>query len=170
MTKAIFGKYIDYDEEEKLAHIYVKADMLMPLNISLEDGSDLDLIEKEQCVASIWSNEYYSLGVYTPQEWEKDGGLPSPRKLIPSGTFPADSYKNPNWEENFKQNATVIFSGTVIIAERTIDPVEEDPRWKLLIDCYGISFWLYYYEDELVEPGYIADGVAWLSGKLKRAK
>lgn len=170
MTHAKFGFYEDYDDDEKLARIYVSVDDLpfpIPVNISLEDGSDMDLNEDEICEGTIWSDEYWNLRILTPEECLQSGyQTTAPHSLIPSGTFPA----NPKDEETFKQNATVIFKGVVLEVKKTIDPGGNDPKYKLLIEAYGLTFWLYYYGDDDVEPGYIADGMCWIYGKLKRAK
>lgn len=170
MTTAKFGFYEDYDETEKLARIYISIDDLpvpMPVNISLEDGSDMDLIKDEICEATIWSDEYWGLSVVTPEERLQSGyKTTTPHSLIPSGTFPA---KPEDWE-TFKQNATICFTGVVTEADKTVDPGEEDPKYKLYIEAYGLTFWLYYYGDDDVEPGYIAEGTCWIYGKLRRTK
>ncbi len=170
MTKAKFGFYKDYDEREKLARIYITVDDLpfsMPVNISLEDGSDMDLNEDENCEATIWSDEYRNLGILTPEECLQSGyKTTAPHSLIPSGTFPG----NPKNNESFEQNATIIFTGVVVEAEKTVHSGEDDPKYKLLIEAYGLTFWLYYYGNDYVEPGYIADGMCWIYGKLKRTK
>ena len=169
MTKATFGSYIDYDETEKLARIYVSendASPSIPLNVSLEDGSDVDLVEGESCEVSIWSNEYSDLGVYTPEECAEQGfGSVLPHKLIPSGTFPAD----PSKEREFTQNATIVFTAVVLEAEKTVDPEDDEPCYKLLLEAYGLTFSLLYFGHGPVEPGYVVDGTAWIYGKLKRA-
>ena len=144
MTKAKFGFYEDYDNIEKLARIYVTVDDLpfpMPVNISLEDGSDMDLNEDEYCEATIWSDEYWNLNILTPEERLQSGyRTTTPHSLIPSGTFSA----KPEEEETFKQNATIIFRGVVLETVKTVDPGVDEPKCKLLIEAYGLSLWLYY--------------------------
>ena len=168
MTKAKFGFYMDYDETEKLARIYASK-IRMPINITLEEGSDLDLKEGDPCEVLIWSDEYESLSVSSLEEWgDPDAALNPPRMLIPSGTFAADFTVNPDWKKTFRQNGTISFTGSVICAERIHSPKNDDPKWKLFIESFELSFWLYFFEDKHVEPGYIVDGEAWLSGKLKR--
>jgi len=167
MAQASFGFYVD-SGEEKLARIYSK--IYMPLNITLDEGSDLNLSEREPCEVDIWSNEYEELGIYSLEEWgDPNAASNPPRRLIPCGTFAANFAEDSNWEENFKQNGTIIFTGSVIEAERINNPKEGDPKWKLLVESFKLSFWLYYYGDSPIEPGYIVNGVAWLHGKLKRA-
>ena len=167
VTQASFGFYLDCGER-KLARIYTETETI-PLNLMLEEGSDLTLDTGDLCEADIWSNEYEDLWFSSPEEWGPGTAENPPRSLIPSGTFAADFAEDPNWEEHFIQNETILFTGSVIEAERIEKPGADDPKWRLLIESFELSFWLYYYGDTPIEPGYVVDGVAWLRGTLKRA-
>lgn len=75
MAQASFGFYVD-SGEEKLARIYSK--IYMPLNITLDEGSDLNLSEREPCEVDIWSNEYEELGIYSLEEWGDPNAASNP--------------------------------------------------------------------------------------------
>ncbi len=61
-----------------------------------------------------------------------------------------------------------LFSDIVREAERNPEPEEDAPVWRLRIETYALSFDLYYFEDELVQPGYLVQGQVWLYGMLRR--
>ena len=161
-TKVIFGSYIEYDEQETLARVNTLEDEV-PLNISLKDGSDMDLKENESCSVHLWTNDY-AIDIYsTEKEYNRQNIHMAPISMIPTGTFPA----NPD-EKDFKQNASILFSGIVKEIERNPDPREGAPIWRLGIETYPFYFDLFYYEDEPVVKGNLVHGRAWLYGTLKR--
>lgn len=161
-TKVIFSGYIEYDEQETLARVNTLEDEV-PLNISLKDGSDMDLMENESCSVHLWTNDY-AIDIYsTEKEYDRQKTHMAPISMIPTGTFPA----NPD-EKDFKQNASILFSGIVKEIERNPDPREGAPIWRLGIETYPFYFDLFYYEDEPVVKGNLVHGRAWLYGTLKR--
>ena len=87
----------------------------------------------------------------------------APISMIPMGTFSA----NPE-QKDFRQNAMILFTGIVREAERNPEPEEDAPVWRLRIETYALSFDLYYFEDELVQPGYLVHGQVWLYGAVRR--
>lgn len=163
MEKVTFDGYIDYDEAEKLARVST-LEGAVPVNISLEEDSDWDLKEGELCNAQLWSNDY-SVTVYpSEEEYSKADTHMAPISMIPMGTFPAD----PD-QKDFKQSAMILFTGIVKEVERNPDPEDGAPVWRLRIETYAMAFDLYYFEDELIEPGFLVHGQLWLYGTLKRA-
>ena len=162
MNKTVFGGYMEFSEEETLARVYM-SDEEIPVNISLEAGSDMDLKSGEQCDVLPWSDDY-EVSVYpSEEEYSKSGSHMATISMIPMGTFPADPE-----QEDFKQNAFILFTGIVREVERNPEPEEGTPLWRLRIETYSFSFDLYYFEDEPIEPGFIVHGRAWLYGTLKR--
>ena len=89
----------------------------------------------------------------------------APVSMIPIGTFPA----NPE-QDDFQQNAMILFTGFVREVERNPEPEDGAPFWKIRIETYGLVFDLYYFEDEPVEPGYLIHGRAWLYGRLHKSE
>ena len=161
--KVIFGCFMQFDEKETLARIYVTEDEV-PVNISVGNDSDTDLKNGEECAAFFWSDDY-EVSVYpTEEEYERsDTHHMATISMIPAGTFPADPGR-----EDFKQTALILFTGIVKEVDRNPAPKEGDPLWRLRIETYGLSFDLYRYEDEPVAPGYIVHGQVWLYGVLKK--
>ena len=164
MNEAVFGEYMAYSGEETLARIYL-GDEKIPVNISLEEGSDPDLESGMICSAEIWSNEY-EIGVYSSEEeYEEEETGMATVSMIPMGTFPADEK-----QENFTQNAFVLFTGIVREVEPNPAPKEDDPLWRLRIETYALTFDLFYYENEPVEIGSVVEGQVWLRGTLRGLK
>ena len=163
MNKTIFGGYMEYSEEETLARIYLGDDEV-PVNISLDEGSDMDLENGVDCSVEFWSNDY-DVSIYpSEEEYEKSDTKMATISMIPMGTFPA----NPE-QEDFQQNAMVLFTGIVREVERNPKPVEGAPIWRLQVETYSFTFDLFYFEDAPVELGFIVHGRAWLYGTLKKA-
>ena len=154
-----FGHYIDYDERETLARIYTEDEV--PLNVSLDAGSDMDLKAEEPCSAAFWSNDY-EVSVYPSEEAYYQAAEQAAQMasiaMIPMGTFSPE-----------QQTAAILFSGIVREVERNPEPQEGMPLWRLRIETYAFHFDLYYYQDEPVAPGYVIHGQAWLYGKVTRA-
>lgn len=162
-TYVSFVEYINCIETKRLARVKTP-EYDIPVNVSLEESSDPDLCEGQHCTVQLWSNEY-SISIYSSvEEYRKDGTGWAPISLVPSGTFPADLKR-----KDFKQNATIVFTGIVREAERTPLTEEDAPTWRLRIETLGFMFDLYYYGDKILEPGFVVDGVVWLYGTLKRA-
>ena len=158
----VFKRYIQYSEEETLAAVLASQDMV-PVNISLDEGSDMNLETGDECVAELWSNDY-EVSIYSnEEEYRAAGTNMAPISMIPMGTFPA----NPG-QKDFRQNAMILFTGIVREAERNPEPEEDAPVWRLRIETYALSFDLYYFEDELIQPGYLVHGQVWLYGALRR--
>jgi len=158
----VFKSYIQYSEEETLAAVLASLDMV-PVNISLDEGSDMNLETGDECVAELWSNDY-EVSIYSNEEEYRDAGTSmAPISMIPMGTFPA----NPR-QKDFRQNAMILFTGIVREAERNPEPEEDAPVWRLRIETYALSFDLYYFEDALVQPGYLVHGQVWLYGAVRR--
>ena len=163
MTKVTFSAYMDYDETESLARVMLEEEV--PLNISLLQGSDMDLREGEPCEVSLWTNDY-EISVYdSEEEYSREEPNFAPLSMIPVGTF------LPGPEQNDTcQSAAILFSGIVREAERNPDLQEGDPNWRLAVETYGMEFDLFSYEEEAPAPGCILHGHAWIYGRLKRAK
>ena len=158
----VFKSYIQYSEEETLAAVLASQDMV-PVNISLDEGSDMNLETGDECVAELWSNEY-EVSIYSSEEEYRAAGTNmAPISMIPMGTFPANPV-----QKDFRQNAMILFTGIVREAERNPEPEEDAPVWRLRIETYALSFDLYYFEDELVQPGYLVHGQVWLYGAVRR--
>ena len=165
MCKAVFDAYMKYDEDETLARVIVGEDEV-PLNISLLDGSDRDLAQGEACGAFLWSTDYEMTAYPTEEEYyEKDDSHMASVSMIPMGTFPAEPE-----QEDFQQNAFILFSGIVREAERNPQPEEGAPLWRLQVETYALTFDLFSFEEEQILPGAVVHGHAWLYGKLKRTK
>ena len=161
MNKTVFGGYMELNEEETLARVYMSDDEV-PVNISLDEESDMALETGVDCSVDLWSNEY-EVSIYpSEEEYEKADTKMATISMIPMGTFPA----NNEWE-NFKQNAFVLFTGIVREVERNPEPEEGAPLWRLRIETYSFAFDLFYFEDEPFEPGFIVHGRVWLYGTLK---
>lgn len=161
MNKTVFGGYMEYSEEETLARIYLGDDEV-PVNISLDEVSDMDLENGVDCSVEIWSNDY-DVSIYpSEEEYEKSDTKMATISMIPMGTFPA----NPE-QEGFRQNAMVLFTGIVREVEQNPTPEEGTPLLRLRIETYSFTFDLFYFEDAPVEPGFIVHGRAWLYGILK---
>ena len=160
--KVIFGGFMQFDENETLARIYVTEDEI-PVNISVGNDSDTDLKNGEECTAFFWSDDYEVSVFPSESDYEQLGTHMDTISMIPAGTFPADPGR-----EDFKQNALILFTGIVKEVEGNPAPKEGDPLWRLRIETYGLSFDLYRYEDEPVAPGYIVHGQVWLYGVLKK--
>lgn len=160
--KATFKAYLDYDERERLARLELEEGV--PLNISLDRGSDTDLREGEICTVRLWTNDY-SVDVYeTEAEYREAETQMDTLSMIPTGTFPADPK-----EPDFRQAASILFSGIVRGVVRNPEPKEGEPVCMLRIETFAMSFDLFYFADEPLEPGSILHGEAWLYGTLKRA-
>ena len=160
--KASFKAYMDYDERERLARLELEDGI--PLNVSLDGGSDTDLREGEACTVRLWTNDY-AVDVYETEEAYREA---EPRmdtlSMIPTGTFPSDPE-----ERNFRQTAAILFSGIVRGVVRNPEPKEGEPVCMLRIESCAIDFDLFYFGGEPLEPGSILHGEAWLYGTLKRA-
>ncbi len=162
----IFNSYLEYSEEETLARVQTPVEeLLVPINISLDEGADMDLKEGELCSAALWSNDYEVEIFSSEDEYRKSGTQMAPVSMIPIGTFPA----NPE-QDDFQQNAMILFTGFVREVERNPEPEDGAPFWKIRIETYGLVFDLYYFEDEPVEPGYLIHGRAWLYGRLHKSE
>ena len=95
----IFGNYMDYSENETLARVYVSTDdVRVPVNISLDEGSDVTLREGDLCDAVLWSNDYDVQIFASDEEYRKADTQMAPVSMIPMGTFPA----NPD-QKDFQQ-------------------------------------------------------------------
>ncbi len=161
-----FGNYMDYSEDEALARVYVSADdVKVPVNISLDESSDVTLREGDRCDAVLWSNDYDVQFFASDEEYRKADTQMAPVSMIPMGTFPA----NPD-QKDFKQNAMILFTGFVREVEQNSEPEDGAPIIRIRIETYGLTFDLYYFEEEPVEPGYLVHGRAWLYGALQKAK
>ncbi len=162
MTKVTFSAYMDYDETETLARVMLEEGI--PLNISILQGSDMDLREGEACEVSLWTNDY-EISVYdSEEEYSREEPNFAALSMIPAGTFLPDPEENDS-----RQSAAILFSGIVREAERNPDPQEEDPNWRLAVETYGMDFDLFSYDEEAPAPGSILHGHAWIYGTLKRA-
>ena len=162
----IFDSYIDYDENETLARVRVPAEELeVPVNISLDKGSDMNLKTGDLCEAALWSNDYEVQIFASDDEYRKAGTQMAPVSMIPMGTFSP----NPD-QEDFQQNAMILFTGFVREAERNPEPEDGAPIWRIRIETYGLIFDLYYFKDEPVEPGYLVHGRAWLYGEVHKVE
>ncbi len=163
MTKGTFSAYMDYDETETLARVMLEEGI--PLNISILQGSDMDLREGEACEVSLWTNDY-EISVYdSEEEYSREEPNFAALSMIPAGTF------LPGPEENdSRQSAAILFSGIVREAERNPDPQEGAPNWRLAVETYGMGFDLFSYDEEAPASGSILHGHAWIYGTLKRAK
>ena len=162
----IFGNYMDYSENETLARVYVSTDdVRVPVNISLDEGSDVTLREGDLCDAVLWSNDYDVQTFASDEEYRKADTQMAPVSMIPMGTFPA----NPD-QKDFQQNAMILFTGFVRAVERNPEPEDDAPIYRIRIETYGLTFDLYYFEDEPVEPGYLVHGRVWLYGELHRSE
>lgn len=168
MNKAVFGCYMDYDEEETLARINLIEDggLEVPVNVSLDDESDMDIENGERCEAELWSNEY-EVSFYPSEEayYKADTSQMAAISMIPMGTFPASSEE----EKDYKQNAMILFTG--IVREVAVNPNREtdEPKYWLRIETFALTFDLYYYGTETVEPGFLVHGEVWLYGQINRA-
>ena len=162
----IFNSYLEYSEEETLARVQTPVEeLLVPINISLDEGANMDLKEGDLCSAALWSNDYEVEIFSSEDEYRKSGTKMAPVSMIPIGTFPA----NPE-QDDFQQNAMILFTGFVREVERNPEPEDGAPFWKIRIETYGLVFDLYYFEDEPVEPGYLIHGRAWLYGRLHKSE
>ena len=47
--------------------------------------------------------------------------------------------------------------------------IDDKPLLRMLIETYALTFNLFCYEDEPVEPGFIVHGQVWLNGELRKA-
>jgi len=160
----IFNSYLEYSEDEMLARVQVQTeDLPVPVNISLDEGSDMNLEEGDSCEAALWSNEYEVKIFSSDDEYRKAGTQMAPVSMIPIGTFPA----NPD-QEDFQQNAMIYFTGFAREVERNPNPEEGAPVWRIRVETYGLTFDLFYFEDEPVAPGYLVHGRAWLYGELHK--
>ena len=168
MEKYLFGNYIDFDENETLARIYLPDDdapASVPLNVSIDGDSDMDLQAYDFCTAYFWTNDYKVTVYKSEEDFEKANPRFSTKSMIPMGTFgPAED------NENNQQNAMILFSGFVREVVKNPEPQEGSPRIMLRIESYAMSFDLYYFEDDEIKPGYILYGQAWLYAQLKRAE
>ena len=164
MDEMVFRGYMKYSEDETLAGLNVSKDEV-PVNISLDHGSDMDLAMGDACKAELWSNEY-EVNLYpSEEEYLKAETHMAPISMIPIGTFPIIP-DNP--DQIIQQNAWILFTGIVREVERNPEPEDGMPIWRIKIDTYALSFDLFYYEDENVEPGFLVHGRAWLYGTLSR--
>ena len=163
MTKVTFSAYMDYDETETLARVMLEEGI--PLNISILQGSDMDLREGEACEVSLWTNDY-EISVYdSEEEYSREEPNFAALSMIPAGTF----LPGPE-EKDSRQSAAILFSGIVREAERNPDPQEGAPNWRLAVETYGMDFDLFSYDEEAPAPGSILHGHAWIYSTLKRAK
>lgn len=160
----IFNSYLEYSEDEMLARVQVQTeDLPVPVNISLDEGSDMNLEEGDSCEAALWSNEYEVKIFSSDDEYRRAGTQMAPVSMIPIGTFPT----NPD-QEDFQQNAMIYFTGFAREVERNPEPEEGAPVWRIRVETYGLTFDLFYFEDEPVAPGYLVHGRTWLYGALHR--
>lgn len=162
-VKVSFGTYIDFAETETLARVYSVKDEV-PVNISLDDRSDMNLEAGDICEAKLYSTEYEITIFPNEEEYRKSDINMAPVSMIPRGTFPADPT-----QKIFRQNALIIFSGKVKEVEWNPRPKEDEPLMRMLIETYALTFNLFCYEDEPVEPGFIVHGTVWLNGELRKA-
>ena len=162
MTKVRLGSCFDYDGEQMARLTILDAEMEIPINISIGDNTEQNLTVGEVYDAEIWTDEY-ELSIHTPEDSLAQVGSKEPATLIPSGTFPAD----PNNKE-FKENGMIIFTGVVRSIECYPDADEDDPKCKLTIEAYCLTFDLYYFGDDHVKVGYVIDGSCWLYGNLSK--
>ncbi len=162
----IFNSYLEYSEEETLARVQTPVEeLLVPINISLDEGADMDLKEGDLCSAALWSNDYEVEIFSSEDEYRQSGTQMAPVSMIPIGTFPA----NPE-QDDFRQNAMILFTGFVREVERNPEPEDGAPFWKIRIETYGLVFDLYYFEDEPIEPGYLLHGRVWMYGRLHKSE
>ena len=161
MMSVTFRAYMDYDERERLARIELEDGI--PLNVSLDGGSDADLREGESCSVRLWTNDY-AVDVFASEEEYRETENPMDTlSMIPTGTFPADP-ETPN----SRQSASILFSGIVRGVVRNPEPKEDEPLCMLRIETYGASFDLFFFGDEAPGTGSVINGEAWLYGTLKR--
>lgn len=161
-TKFKFGAYMPLNDTDTLARIYTYEDEV-PVNICLDaDWSDWDLEQSDICEGKLWSDEYEVEFFQNEEEYQKSGINMAPVAMIPCGTFPAD----PD-QQNFQQNALIFFSGKVKEVEWNPRPKDDKPLLRMLIETYALTFNLFCYEDEPVEPGFIVHGTVWLNGELR---
>ncbi len=162
MTTAVFRAYLDYDERERLARLELEDGI--PLNISLDRGSDTDLREGERCTVRLWTNDY-AVDVYASEEEYREAALPTDLlSMIPTGTFPSDPK-----DMYSGQAASILFSGIVREVVRNPAPKEGEPVCMLQVETYAMRFDLFSFEDDGIEPGFVLHGEAWIFGTLKRA-
>lgn len=162
----IFNSYLEYSEDETLARVETPVEeLLVPINISLDEGADMDLKEGDLCSAALWSNDYEVEIFSSEDEYRKSGTQMAPVSMIPIGTFSA----NPE-QDDFQQNAMILFTGFVREVERNPEPEDGAPFWKIRVETYGLVFDLYYFEDEPIEPGYLIHGRVWLYGRLHKSE
>ena len=163
-TRFRFGAYMPLNETDTLARIYSYEDEV-PVNICLDaDWSDWDLEQCDICEAKLWADEYEIKIFPNEEEYQKADINMAPISMIPCGTFPAD----PD-QQNFQQNALILFSGKVKEVEWNPRPKDDKPLLRMLIETYALTFNLFCYEDEPVEPGFIVHGQVWLNGELRKA-
>ncbi len=165
VCEAYFGELITFDEEETLARLYFPNDGPdVPVNISLADVSDVDLREGETCEVRLWSDEYVDLAVCSDEEeYLRTDPKMAPVSMIPMGTFSIDPEQT-----DFQQNAMIYFTGIVKEAWSFPELQEDDPTQRLRIETFALTFDLFYYGDEPVEPGSIVQATVWLYGRVNR--
>ena len=147
MTKVELRGYFDLENEQMARLKMLDAELDIPINISLGDETERNLTSGKAYLAEIWTDEY-ELSVHAPEDSLTQVGSKEPATLIPAGTFPADLNN-----KEFRETGMIIFTGVVRNIESYPDASDDEPKCKLTIEAYCLTFDLYYFGNDHIETG-----------------
>ena len=161
MSKLIFSYFQDY-EDGKMARMRTTGEYEIPVNIFIDNASELEGVKKGYCNIDICAvgND---IDIYSSEEdyWQADSRMDI-ISMIPLGTFPAD----PD-DADFEESPHILFTGKVLDVKWNPAAEEGDVNCCIRIETLGFTFNLYLDYDKPVEKGYIVHGVAWLFGDME---
>lgn len=156
------------DSDGMMAHMETH-ETRVPINIHLEEGSDLNLKEGTLCKVDLNASAYMLNHYDNEQEFINAKNDMNSRSIIPWGISPLA----PD-DSSCSQSPLIIFSGKVTILQYRDDPNHENAiNLRFFVESYELNFWLYWRNMPStiwLHDGMCLQGVAWLYGTVKSAK
>lgn len=161
-TGLIFQHFMDY-ENGKMARLEVIAGYGLPLNLYVDNASELEINPGDRCFCAICGIGSGIKIFSSENEFKKTDHAMAPISMIPIGTFSANSE-----DKDFVQSPHILFTGRVLNAEFNPCAGPDEPNYCVTIETLDMNFTLYYRYDGTISADNIIHGVVWLFGKLEK--